>query len=484
MSTKFILSAQKDAIPPTPTLSLLPFSLGPTNAPYKATDANISGYFCPRPIAAPTGKQSEGRSAKPTQNLQATFRGRQIVGQELALPPSYRGVILSTTLPPNKGGAEDHSASHHAPLTPAASTASVAPTDPDWEDKPKPAQSSSGRPQRKSVMAKIKGAGQIALSRPRATRSKKAEPKKRIRLDSDDEDEPEASVEEVKEAKRPRISPSTPGKPLDVPEITIQEPTPLKASSSATPSSSRQLRNGSPSGSPRPCSVIERELPSLIEEGEEGAELPDNERADVVSVQVQEVEDNKEEIEEQVIPSPATEDALPPTPTFNAPPPPIESPDKEAARLAATADEVVKDEHEDVEMKEEVKAEDMNAQDEYGGPVRLLRPTATFDRFVLYTGDAPLAGFRADELENPSAPIEPTGPIADSNDEASESPAPAPAGQGTTNDIGIQVRPSWWRLGGSGEGGDEFVRGMGEWLGLVESLNKPVYLEDLDDDDE
>ncbi|ODO11570.1 hypothetical protein I350_00351 [Cryptococcus amylolentus CBS 6273] len=467
MSTKFILSAQKDTLPPSPTLSLLPFSLGPTNAPYKATGANISGYFCPRPIAAPVGNQSEGQDAHAAQNLQATFRGRRLVGQELALPPSYRGVILSTTLPPNKGGTEDHSASYHTPLTPTASTASVAPTEvsADGEENLDTGKSSS-RPQRKSVLAKIKGAGQIALSRPRMTRSKRPEPKKRVRLDSDDEDELEAPVEAPKEAKRPRISPSTPGKPLDVPEITIQEPTPLKASTSTTPSSLRQLRSGTPTASPRPSSVIERELPSLTEEGEEGA----GDGADAVSVEVQEVEDQNEDMEEQVIPSPATEDALPTTPTFNVPPPPIESPDKEAAKLATATEKAVNEEHEDVEMKEEADAEEA-----YGGPVRLLRPTATFDRFVLYTGDAPLAGFRADELKASSAPTEPPA-------EPSESPAPAPAGDSTI-DGGIQVRPSWWRLGGSGEGGDEFVRGMGEWLGLVESLNKPVYLDGIEDDD-
>lgn len=77
-------------------------------------------------------------------------------------------------------------------------------------------------------------------------------------------------------------------------------------------------------------------------------------------------------------------------------------------------------------------------------------------------GDVPLTGFRSDELE-----------------EKHEQRDAGEAGCATIN-----LRPSWWRHDGAGEGGDEFVRGMGEWLGLVEVLNKPVYLEGLDDDDE
>ncbi|KLT41962.1 hypothetical protein CC85DRAFT_328529 [Cutaneotrichosporon oleaginosum] len=73
--------------------------------------------------------------------------------------------------------------------------------------------------------------------------------------------------------------------------------------------------------------------------------------------------------------------------------------------------------------------------------LRVLTPTATFSSFTLWTPDAPLAGFRADEVE-----VE-----------------------------------GHWRQGGAGEGGDAFVRALGEWLGLNEIIHAPMY--DTDDDE-
>ncbi|GMK55433.1 hypothetical protein CspeluHIS016_0204890 [Cutaneotrichosporon spelunceum] len=42
----------------------------------------------------------------------------------------------------------------------------------------------------------------------------------------------------------------------------------------------------------------------------------------------------------------------------------------------------------------------------------------------------------------------------------------------------------WWRRGGAGEGGDEVVRALGEWLGLNEIIHAPTYPSEDEDEDE
>ncbi|BEI85375.1 hypothetical protein CcaverHIS002_0507760 [Cutaneotrichosporon cavernicola] len=87
------------------------------------------------------------------------------------------------------------------------------------------------------------------------------------------------------------------------------------------------------------------------------------------------------------------------------------------------------------------------------GSLRVLTPTAKFDRFTLWTPDAPLAGFRADERDG---------------------------AEGENQERKREEEGGWWRRGGAGEGGDEFVRALGEWLGLNEIIHAPTY--DADDE--
>ncbi|RSH86611.1 uncharacterized protein EHS24_004882 [Apiotrichum porosum] len=130
----------------------------------------------------------------------------------------------------------------------------------------------------------------------------------------------------------------------------------------------------------------------------------------------------------------------------------------------------------------------------YPAGARVLVPSAAFSAFMLWTPDAPLAGFDADELnKDTTAEADPkpqtetngtngtttdtdsdTKPDADADVDAG-APAPAPVSR---------LEPSWWRKGGAGEGGDEFVRALGEFIGLGEIIHKRVYEDDDDDDDD
>lgn len=72
----------------------------------------------------------------------------------------------------------------------------------------------------------------------------------------------------------------------------------------------------------------------------------------------------------------------------------------------------------------------------HGEPARVLKPVSGFSSFTLWTPDAPLAGFDQEE----------------------------------------EIPEGGWRRGGAGDGGDEFVRALGEWLGIcqVVSLDEGV----------
>ena len=85
---------------------------------------------------------------------------------------------------------------------------------------------------------------------------------------------------------------------------------------------------------------------------------------------------------------------------------------------------------------------------EFDGDLRLLKPKAEFKRFTLWTPDAPVPGFKQDELVQQE----------DCDEEVDEE--------------GAKLRKGWWSTGGAGEGGDDFVRGLGEWLGLVEVVSR------------
>lgn len=363
MSTRFIIPAAPSPLPPAPSLSLLPFSLGPAHAPYTDNHATTPQYFQPRPLGPPP---HHGR-----ETVRATFRGRLVIGQYLAVPPAYRGIILSTSLPPNRGGTEHHAIVSDAPLTPCASIDTV-------ED------DTGGRSStRSSTVGRIKGAGQIALSKPRTRRTA---PKKRTVLDSDDDiDNHHDEVDEQdggrmsRRSKRVRTM-TTPEKNAAVPEIVVQQATPLKQ----PPCSPPIVRDG------------HLDLrPTLIEEDTRIA---------------------VEEVNEPFIPSPETEND---SSVFSSPL---------------------------VKQVNNVKKED-------DGPVRILYPKAQFQGFMLYTGDGPLVGFREDELEK------------------REQQVGAETSLESDSQSNINLRPSWWRQGGAGEGGDEFVRGMGEWLGLVQVVS-------------
>lgn len=95
---------------------------------------------------------------------------------------------------------------------------------------------------------------------------------------------------------------------------------------------------------------------------------------------------------------------------------------------------------------------------EEGTAARVLVPTASFNAFTLWTPDTALAGFDQDELEKKAVGVDITKPESDESAVTS------------------RLHSGWWRKGGAGEGGDEFVRALGEWIGLGELVSeKPAF---------
>jgi len=47
----------------------------------------------------------------------------------------------------------------------------------------------------------------------------------------------------------------------------------------------------------------------------------------------------------------------------------------------------------------------------------------------------------------------------------------------------VQLRKGWWRTGGAGEGGDEIVRALGEWIGLVEEVRQTICVDNTSEAD-
>lgn len=417
MSTYLAPVASSSKLPESSSLSLLPFALGSSNNAYKTSTAPISQYFQPRPCPADVTGIPEGTPI-------ASFRGRQLVGHTIQVPTGYRGLIINAP--------EPHAVETKWPLTPAPSVASTS-ADPS-------SSSTSRRSPRKSTLAnvagaiksKVKGAGQVALSRPKTRQAKTGTIKrKRIQIDSDDEDE-ERHIEVSKavdiETPRKRTRSGTVAGVENLPMIVVQEATPLKE-----PLPTPKKRLGTASSKER--------LPGA------------SRRSPSPSPSIETTEGSQES--EAVIPSPATEND---PPSFDiesnksAPVNTEESVDSEADNRVKHEQEVKSDLPPSAPSTEPVKAklEPQEAIEEGYTNARVLRPASTFDSFTLWTPDGPLPGFKQDE---------------DTEGDVKETEGDADA------EGGVKLRKGWWRTGGAGEGGDEIVRALGEWIGLVEEVS-------------
>ena len=327
-----------------------------------------------------------------------------------------------------------------------------------------------------------------------------------MKLDSDSEEEQDGVKAEpiTPPRKRSRLRMEVsglvkklemPGKshvaPVKLPEIKIQAPTPRKGQDAEEWDMERPMR------------------PRLIHGGSSYAVNDSDEAYDGIEQLTD--EEAKPLIEEGIVPSPATEDE---PPAF-----PVERTGVTTSHSGSSVehgediqngiDEV--DPRHDADDISVIVASPTTDHGAYGGeysdgPMRTIHPVSTFDSITLWTPDAPLAGFRPDELssieitdrsntslgpKSSSASLVPTeveedsqrtlvGSTADDS-QATVVPTSSDTAQleanGTSdNDNDGEVSKSldlaegWWRIGGAGEGGDEFVRGMGEWLGLVQMV--------------
>jgi len=211
----------------------------------------------------------------------------------------------------------------------------------------------------------------------------------------------------------------SPVKGEGLPDIVVQAPTPRKPIIIAT----SRFTSGDDNDSEKP----------ILEEGEEDSEEKSAGDSAALVDEVVNTASEEESKEEDIVPSPSTEYDQP---TF---PIPVASSHGAMIRVIITPPPA----------SQSAKEDDVNEGD-YSASIRALCPTSTFDSFTLWTADAPLAGFRADE----------------NGVEAEVEVEQGKEGQG------VKVEKGWWRTGGAGEGGDEVVRAMGEWLGLVEMVSK------------
>lgn len=410
MSTYLAPVASSSKLPASPSLALLPFALGSSNNAYKSSSAPINQYFQPRPCPADVPGTQKGTPI-------AAFRGRQLVGHTIELPPGYRGLVIDAPQP--------HTTESKWPLTPAPSVTSADPS------ASAVASSSTRRSPRKSTLAnvadaiksKVRGAGQVALSKPKTRQAKQATVKRRYQIDSEDEDEGHIELARVETPSKRTRSGTT-----ATPMIVVQEATPLKE-----PLPTPKKRLGTVSR--------EERLPGAGRRSRSPSPAPT------------EVSQNSE----AVIPSPATEED-PPTFPIDTKPATAENAkvEKEEAEdttrvrqvmtPAPTETEIVKSEADGPE----ISVEYTNA--------RVLRPASTFESFTLWTPDGPLPGFKQDETE-----------------------AEAEAEEGAEG--GVKLRKGWWRTGGAGEGGDEIVRALGEWIGLVEEVRQTLCVDNTSEAD-
>lgn len=433
-STLFILApatsssstSATPALTSSSTLHLLPFSLGSSSRPYRASSGSTSQYFIPRPAPPDT-------PGVPANTPIAAFRGRALVGQSVEVPRGYKGVILSTSARPDHGGLEERRSTGNSrnPLTPAPSADGA------------PADSETGR-----RSTRTKGAGQVALSKPR-TRvvAKRKNERKRIRLDSDDEDDQDQVKEDDEMDSADVALKRTPSKrarsELSIPSIVVQQPTPRKTRSALKTTSTK-------------LSIAE----TLVDE-------PNTIDQDLEMSPSESVEESQSG--ENIVPSPATEDD---PPSF------FITPQSSLADLFNDQRQAI--------APFEVSAEPGSApaaENEDGRAVRLLRPKATFTEITLWTPDAPLAGFRPDELDSMGSTETEvdskngTKAEAENVNVKEEVQTDVPNVVVKEEEAGIALHKGWWRIGGAGEGGDDFVRAMGEWLGMVEMVSSPLYLD-------
>lgn len=424
-STAFILAPSPEAsLLPGASLNLLPFSLGSNSNPYQSTSTPIHHYFHSRPCPPDHPSLAAGTPL-------ATFRGRQLIGQDVPVPKGYRGLMISAGKRPDKGGLEQrrdistsnkatqgsktgkNGASERSPLTPAPSATSVGGSE-EIDN------ANAGR--RSTRSSAVRGAGQVALSKPKTRQvPKRAMSKKRIRLDSDDEEGDEG---------RDTVSPIPAQAPMRTPSKRTRKAL-GQVGTPMTPISNPDL----------PSIVVLQPTPSKILDGQvEVVEDPDVESGSSQASDNGEAQRNALPfIPEEIVPSPATEDD---PPKFDI------SAVKE--EQSATTEVEVKHE-EDEKPLEENSMEAYSTDIEESGNVRLLRPSSSFRHITLWTPDVPLPGYKETE-----------GMAVEGQDAA-----PAEA----EDESGVSVKKGWWRTGGAGEGGDEFVRGMGEWLGLTEMVS-------------
>ncbi|WVQ70194.1 uncharacterized protein L199_008419 [Kwoniella botswanensis] len=523
-STTFILSSSSSTpLASSPSLALLPFSLGGNSSPHATNSAPLSNYFKPRPIP------SSSRGSTSTSTI-ASFRGRTVVGQYIDIPKGWKGVILGTGKRPDKGGLLDV-ASSSASHSDSSNVAKAKEEDVDMvtEEEGMDSDLSLRRTTRQNPQRRrgpSAGTGQVALSKPkiRGNNNTARQNKKRYRLDSDDEEDDDENGQEstIKEErlirtpnKRSKLSYTTPqkGQPrgeVVVPDIVIQEATPLKYPL-PTPKKRLNGRRSSPSPDPHgkrglpqvteSMEWVEEQIIPKIEEVKEDEDEQDSrsqsQSQSIISNELKEdistttsvesnedlkIDEKEQEEEENLIPSPSTEDD---PPTFNT---------EIKTETEKPAQKTIDNSNIDNSSTEKIDHDGGHQEGEYDGPMRILRPISTFDGFMLYTPDDPLIGFRSDELDesqNQTPTQNGDEQITSTDNENGTNGTNNPdvkildtGGKEKDSDGTIQVRKSWWRSGGGGEGGDEFIRGLGEWLGLVEILNQPVYLDGLEEEED
>lgn len=256
-------------------------------------------------------------------------------------------------------------------------------------------------------VTRARGAGQVALSRPR-TRTARTTRARKARIELSDEEEEEDVVKPM--AKRAKIEQPPPSV-----VVTAEEPT-------------DEAKEGS-------------------EERRERLSTPDVPAIVVVSATPGPSQQAKEEPASPA--STARLDDAPPTPTDSLP---SESELKPPVPTSAEPPSEPEVQRARVELEEGEEPSD----------VRVLHPTKRFEHILLWTPDAPMPGFNAGEL--------------DEREEVKEEVEGEVRGEVKGEDVGEQsalgrLRRSWWRQGGAGEGGDEFVRGLGEWIGLSEIVS-------------
>jgi hypothetical protein len=531
------------------------------------------------------------------------------VGQSIELPTGYKGYILRTSKPhevtitstTNDAGPSRQRSNKDLPPTPSSSgsgsgsgsaaggagvgAGSTTLNGVSNGDSPRrSARRTSSISNLASVIkGKVKGAGQVAFSRPK---TRQVINKKRFRLDSDDEDDEEDKDEQSQgqgkgqatrngervmdenkarsaglhhegdkpsnagpvrtPSKRTRLTRHTPRKqersPSPVPDpslpsIIIQEATPLKEPLPPRikflNTRSAHSYDGGPDPDQRPRSPRRRSIKLAGGEDSDGDsdgdELSNSPSKAPIGLGLSSstdtlvddsesatssqgpstgtntfeahshsgTQDDRSEIPkrprrpsfrrtstEQVIPSPSTEND---PPMFSLPTP---EPSLVDIKVGSEDDS----NHSTTKQKDSIGSQQEETVDEqYDGPTRVLRPVSTFSEFMLWTPDGPLPGFRADELsgrvqvkqstkveanaENFDGAVKaegengqgPTDSATADDEEAKVNIKPV--GLDTTEDGGVKLREGWWRTGGAGEGGDEIVRAMGEWLGLVECVS-------------